>query len=143
MKKMLSIQRGFSLISAIFLLVVIAALGAFALTLSSTQQHSGALDVLGSRAYQASRSGIEWGAYQVIRNPGGITCSAGGTPNAVTLPTSSTLAVFAVSVNCRSFTPVTEGGIPVSMFQLTSTATQGTVATPNYIERQISVTIAR
>ena len=44
------IQRGFSLISAIFLLVVIAALGTFAVTLSTNQQQSAALDVLGARA---------------------------------------------------------------------------------------------
>ena len=52
-----SAQRGFSLISAIFLLVVIAALGTFAVTLSTSQQQSAALDVLGSRAYQAARAG--------------------------------------------------------------------------------------
>jgi autotransporter translocation and assembly factor TamB len=42
-------QHGFSLVSAIFLLVVIAALGTFAVTLSTTRQQSAALDVLGAR----------------------------------------------------------------------------------------------
>src|SRR4030065_2779656 len=61
---MTQFQRGFSLVSAIFLLVVIAALGTFAVTLSTTQQQSAALDVLGARAYQAARAGIEGGADQ-------------------------------------------------------------------------------
>ena len=58
-------QSGFSLVTAIFLLVILASLGAFIVTVSGLQQTSSALDVQGSRAYQAARSGIEWGTYQV------------------------------------------------------------------------------
>ena len=134
--KLQHIQRGFSLVSAIFLLVVIAALGTFAVTLSTTQQQSVALDVLGSRAYQASRAGIEWGAYQVLQNGG---CPA--TPQVLAaLP--GTLANFTVTVQCSS-TAASEAGTAITIYQLTSTATQGTPATPNYVERQMSVTIAQ
>jgi MSHA biogenesis protein MshP len=136
------LQRGFSLVSAIFLLVVIAALGAFAVTLSTTQHQGAALDVLGARAYHAARSGIEWGAYQVIRNPGGIVCAAGGANNAVAMPAGTTMAGFAVNVNCTSFAAVNEGTSQVNTFLLVSTATQGTVGTADYVERQISVSIA-
>lgn len=134
-----AVQHGFSLVSAIFLLVVIAALGTFAVTLSTTQQQSAALDVLGSRAYQAARAGIEWGAYQVVN--GGIVCSAlpATSSNPVTL-TGTTLQNFTVTVNCGSVA-TTEAGITVTMYQLTSLAKQGT--TPNYVERQMSVTIAK
>ena len=143
MKTMQTTQRGFSLVSAIFLLVVIAALGAFAVTLSTTQQQSAALDVQGARAYQAARAGIEWGAYQVMINPGAIACGTFAAPvaNAVTL-TGTTLMNFAVAVNCGSVA-TTEAGAPVTMYQLTSTATQGAVGTSDYIERQMTVTIAK
>lgn len=137
MKTTQNIQRGFSLVSAIFLLVVIAALGTFAVTLSTTQQQSAALDVMGARAYQAAKAGIEWGAYQVLRN-GGCPVSpsvVAGLPN--------TLANFTVTVNCSS-APTTEGGVPVIIYQLNSTAnTPGGAATPDYVERQMSVTIAK
>lgn len=128
-------QQGFSLVSAIFLLVVIAALGTFAVTLSTTQQQSAALDVMGARAYQASRAGIEWGAYQALRNS---SCIA-STPLA---PLPNTLAGFTVSVACSSI-PYTEAGAPVTIYQLTSTATTTGVGvgTPDYVERQMSVTI--
>ena len=135
MKMLRKAQQGFSLVSAIFLLVVIAALGTFAVTLSTTQQQSAALDVQGARAYQAARAGIEWGAYQVLRNSSCIAT----TPLAA-LP--NTLANFNVTVNCTS-AATTEAGTPVTIYQLTSTATQGTVATPNYVERQMTVTIAK
>ena len=135
MKTMQNIQRGFSLVSAIFLLVVIAALGTFAVTLSTTQQQSAALDVLGARAYQAARAGIEWGAYQALRSS---SCSVPTTLAA--LP--GTLANFTVTVQCSS-TAASEAGTAITIYQLTSTAKQGTPATPNYVERQMSVTIAQ
>ncbi len=54
-------QSGFAAIAAIFVLVVLAALGAFMVTSSNTQQLTSALDVQGSRAYWAARAGLEWG----------------------------------------------------------------------------------
>ena len=55
-------QYGFSLPAAIFLLVVLALMGAVIVTVTGLQQSSQQLDVLGARAYQAARAGIEWGA---------------------------------------------------------------------------------
>jgi MSHA biogenesis protein MshP len=128
------------------LLVVIAALGTFAVTLSSTQQQSAALDVLGARAFQASRAGIEWGAYQVLPNsavPGGFaaTCRAGATSQVIS-PLPNTLAGFNVNVQC-SATAHSEAAATVTVYQLTSTATRGTVATPVYVERQMMAIIAQ
>jgi MSHA biogenesis protein MshP len=136
------VQRGFSLISAIFLLVVIAALGMFAVTLFTSQQQGATLDMLGSRAYQASRAGIEWGAYQII-TPGSISCNTIAAPahNNVALVAPG-LQNFTVTVDCGS-TAASEAGATVTMYQLTSTATQGTAATPYYVERQITATIAK
>lgn len=136
-------SKGFSLVSAIFLLVVIAALGVFAVTLSTTQQQSAALDVLGARAYQAARAGIEWGAYQVASNPAAI-CSPGGASNPVAMPAApSTLSVFTVDVSCWGYAPASEAAHAVNMYRLVSTATQGAVATPGYVERQMTATIAQ
>ena len=58
-------MRGFALVSAIFILVVLAALGAFMVNISTNQHIGSALDVQGVRAYHAARAGIEWGVYQV------------------------------------------------------------------------------
>jgi len=43
-------QHGFAAIAAIFLVVVLAALGAFMVTYSNTQQLTSAQDIQGSRA---------------------------------------------------------------------------------------------
>lgn len=130
-----SAQCGFSLVSAIFLLVVIAALGTFAVTLSTTQQQSAALDVLGSRAYQAARAGIEWGAYQVLVNN---TC-----PNQTLAALPNTLSGFSVNVACTSYPAYNEAGTAINMYLLSSTASQGTAGAPDYVERQMVVTMAK
>ncbi|WP_435627490.1 pilus assembly PilX family protein [Candidatus Ferrigenium straubiae] len=146
MKTMQNMQRGFSLVTAIFLLVVIAALGVFAVTLSTTQQQSAALDVMGTRAYHAARAGIEWGAYQVLPNSavaGGFAATCrGGAASQVIAPLPNTLAGFNVNVQCVS-SPHSEASATVTIYQLTSTATQGAVAMPDYVERQMTVTIAQ
>ena len=52
-------QNGFTLAAAIFLIVVLAALGAFAVTVSGLNQGSSTLDLQGSKAYLAGTdSGI-------------------------------------------------------------------------------------
>ncbi|HVS25964.1 MAG TPA: hypothetical protein VHE58_01435 [Burkholderiales bacterium] len=141
-----SVKRysGFSLVTAIFLLVILASLGAFILTIAGVQQTSSALDVQGSRAYQAARSGIEWGTYQVLINTGGAfaaACNPGPTTQTLT-GMGGTLSGFTTTVDC-STTTQNEGGVTVLIFQITSTAAQGTVATLDRVERQLQATLSR
>ncbi len=128
-------QRGFTLISAIFLLVVIAALGLFAVTISNIQQQSSVMDALGSRAYQAAKAGIEWGNYQITKNSANCT-----TLTQPTMPIGTQLSAFTVSLTC-SVTTHTEGISTFSVYQLTSIATTGVVGSASYFERQLQVAI--
>ena len=59
-------QNGFAAVAAIFILLVLAALGAFMVSFSNTQQLNSAQDVQGSRAYWAARAGLEWGVAGTI-----------------------------------------------------------------------------
>lgn len=128
--------RGFTLVAAIFLLVVLAALGAFVLTVSNSQHMSSAQDLQGARAYQAARSGIEWGAYQALRN---ASC-AGSTP----ISPGGTLSGFNVIVVCSSAGwSYTEAGNSVTIYQITATASQGTVGSATHVERQLQATVAK
>ncbi len=134
-------QTGFSIITAIFLIVVLAALGAFAVSMSRVQQMSAAFDELGARAYLAAQAGIDWGAWQVLRGAG--TCAAAtGSP---ALPGS--LALFTVTVTCTS-TSHTEAGTPVTLHQLTATACNqapcpNPAPGPDYVERQVQAAVER
>jgi MSHA biogenesis protein MshP len=139
---MKKLQKGFSIVSAIFLLVVLAFLGTAMVTFSVNQQQSAAMDVMGSRAYQAARAGVEWGAYKVLQ--GGGACAATTTLPAGTLL--GTLGGFTVVVTCSATAASdmsTQTGT-VTVYYLTSTATQGGApGSPDYVERMIQVTIAK
>jgi len=140
MQTVLRLERGFSLIAAIFLLVVIAALGTFAVTLSTTQQQSAALDMLGSRAHQAATAGIEWGAYQVLPANSTVfaaTCLNSGSASQVISPLAGTLAEFTVAVNCAGISAV-EKTQTVWVYQLGASATQGVLNSSDYVERSIA-----
>lgn len=134
-------QSGFSIVTAIFLIVILAGLGAFAVSMFRVQQTSAAFDELGARGYQAAQAGIEWGAWQVLRNGG--ACAA--TTN-LALP--GALQAFTVTVACAS-TAHTEAGNPVTIYQLTATACNQPAAgaCPNpapgadYVERQVQAAV--
>lgn len=129
------VQGGFAIVAAIFLVVVLAALGAFMLTFSSVQHITSAQDVQGTRAYQAARTGIEWGAYQVLINS---NC-----PSSTTLTAGGTQVGFSIVVQCNAFPSTTEGGNTVNMYQIISTASQGTLGSATYVERQLQATLGK
>jgi len=130
-------ESGFAVPTAIFLLVVLAALAAYMVSLSRTSQLSSALDVQGTRAYLAARAGIEWGAWQLLRNS---SCVAGPTPVAL----SGTLAAFSVDVSCApSGPPYTDGADTITVYVITSTATSGTPGQVDYVERQIRASFSK
>jgi len=93
------VSRGFSLVSAIFLLVVLAGLGTAILNVATVQHKSSAFDVQGARAYQAARAGIEWGLFHALET---TTYCNGSTAEATSfaLPAATTLAGFTVTVRC-------------------------------------------
>ncbi len=126
-------QGGFSIVSAIFLLVVLSALGAFMVTFSTVQHTTSAMDVRGAQAYQAARAGIEWGAYRVLR----------GTPSCIMGQVLNDVPGFTVTVDCAGPTAYTEGVTPVAVYQITSTARSGTLGGISYVERQLQATISR
>ena len=143
-------QAGFTLVTAIFLLVVLAALGAFMVTISTTQHAASALDVQGARAYQAARAGVEWGAYQIMNpentnNPGtpppayAARYACGGTPATPVL--GGTLSGFTVTVGC-TFGDQNDGAQVVRVYQIIATATAGTPGGTDYVNRQLTATIA-
>jgi MSHA biogenesis protein MshP len=145
-------NKGFAIISAIVLVVVLAALGVAVMTISSTEQIDSAMDMQGARAYQAARSGIEWGSYKVwssntsTRNS--ATCPAAST--SFKMPSTSTLSAFTVTVQCTATADATYGGPTV--FTIISTACNipnggacpgaaSSVGGLNYVERRITVTL--
>lgn len=140
------LQQGFSLVTAIFLLVVLGSLGALMTTFLGLQQQSSVLDTLGSRAYQAARAGVEWSAFQIAQSgvAGGAfaaACQAGTASAPAPMP--GTLAEFGVNVQCNAASSV-EGANTVWVYDITATASGVNGATPgkaDYAEREIRASI--
>lgn len=149
---------GFAIATAVFIIVILAAL-AVSITILTTQSQAGlARDMQGSRTYQAARAGLEWGAYQVL-DPSNTTATSGSAnlPNCpgasgASCPVSTTstsvptgpfagtvLAGNTVTLQC-SCADFTESGRNVRVFQLKSTATFGAGATA--VERMVSARVA-
>lgn len=126
--------RGFAMVSAIFLMVVLALLGGLMVTMSNTQQISAVRDTIGTRAYYAARAGIEWGAYRALQ--GGVAC-----PFSAVLPNAVTATGFSVQVSC-SATTHNEGGADFSLYQITSTASTGTLGQHDHAERQLQALVS-
>jgi len=128
------IQTGFSLITAIFLLVVVAGLLVYMINIRVVQQTTLVYGVQGARAMQAARSGIEWGIYESLGTPG---CPATTT---FTLPDQA-LKTFNIRVSCSESTHI-EGVTPITAFQLTAIATSGVYGTLDYVQRRIQATVS-
>ncbi len=149
--KSINSQFGFSLITAIFLLVVLAVLMVSIINIRVLQQNTVVMSIQGARAMQAARSGIEFGIYQVLR-PAATTASAAAwcaAPGTVTFTAAEpALLPFTVTMSCSS-TDHIEATETITTYDITALATHGTFelgpndANPDFVSRQIRVTVSK
>lgn len=126
------LQNGFSLVPALFLLVVLAALGVVAVRLAGVQHQTVVLAMQSGRAYAAARSGVDWSAYQALVN---------GSCAAATLNlTEAGLAGFSVDTTCSS-TVHSEGPNTVRVYVIDAFAWSGSYGNPDYVSRRIRSTV--
>lgn len=125
-------SAGFSLVPALFLLVVLAGLGIVAVRLTAVQSQTVVLGMQSARAYAAASSGVDWAAYRALVN---------GACDSASLPlTEGGLAGFTVSTNCSSSTH-TEGSTSVQIFVIEAFARSGIYGTPDYVSRRLRATV--
>ena len=127
-------QRGFSLITAIFLLLVVAGLVVYMLNIRVAQQTTLVYGVQGARAMLAARSGIEWGIHRALTTG---NCPA-EPPFSLADPA---LSAFLIDVSCSESDHL-EGTTSITTFQLTSIARAGGFGSLDYVQRQIQATVS-
>jgi MSHA biogenesis protein MshP len=146
-------QAGFTLVSVLFIVVVLAALGGALASISVRQQLGSAAELEAARALQAARAGLEWGAFQTLRVP----------PPPAAAPACFGTTTFAppatpgmtVTVRCTR-TPgsgtVADGATGLAFFQLVASACNAPsggacpaagTPDPTYVERQLTWTLVR
>jgi len=132
-------ERGFTLVSAVFLIAILASLSAYMINFRVHQDALVTLDAFGVRAYAAARSGIEWGAYNSLQNN---ACAA-----STSIALAGTLNGYTVTVTC-SRNAFNEAGSSVNVDSITATACNNATCPqatpgPNYVERQITVMVSK
>lgn len=132
-------QTGFAAVAAIFLVVLLAALGGFMLTFSNSQQLTSAQDVQGVRAYWAARAGLEWANVNILATPA-VCPNTTKTQMAGTVP--ATVSGFNLAVFCTR-SSYSEGGNNFFIFLVESKASTGTVGSIGFIERSVSSSLER
>jgi MSHA biogenesis protein MshP len=126
-------SAGFSLIVTIFVILVLAGLGAFAMRLGLTQQQTVNFSLLDARAQSAAASGIEYGANQALM---GANCAPSTTLN----PGAPGLAGFTITVTCSASTH-NVAGMVYQAYLLSATAQHGTYGTSDFVQRTSTRTV--
>lgn len=119
-------QRGFSIIAVVFILVVLAGLGAVIVQLGATQHLGTLMAQEGRQAWYAARAGLEWGRHRATN----------GQPCTGTL----SFAGFDVNVTCIS-SLVTEGDEQLNVFRITSVATAASASPAGAATREATMTL--
>lgn len=129
MTRLHTFQQGFAAVAAVFLVVGLAALGAFMLSFSNAQQLTSAQDVQGSRAYWAARAGLGWGLAS-------LTASSAACP---VPPAPFVVEGYTLVVTCTRSTYSDAGINNVVIYRLVSRASLGTGVAA--VERSVSASV--
>ena len=140
-------ESGFVIITAIFLLVVLAGLAAAMVSMSTSQQLTSAADMQSSRAYWAARSAANYAVMQLLQpeDTSSATTFAAcfAVPQAVTLAGFTGFTVKVTQCTRNPATNYNDGGLNVVVYSITAFASYGAVGSPSYVEREVSVSVAK
>lgn len=131
---------GSALISALFLVIVLVALGASMVSLSTVQQDTATKAVLAARVYYGAKAGLDWAVQRTISDPAPpARCTTTDFP-ATFSPAGDGLSGVSVTVACVR----TQHGAGTAVFTyyVTSTATTGTLGTISYAERRMEAAVS-
>jgi len=119
-------QSGVSVVTAIFLVVILALMGAGMVSILTTSQQSISQEITSAKAYMAGRSCLQWGMYQAVfdadpwtNDPYILNFNNAGLNNTRCINT--------------TFDVVTNDGL--RFFNITTTANYGAAADPEFSQR--------
>ena len=129
-------QRGMTIVVALFVVIAVASLAAFAVTVGGAQRQAGSTNLQANRAMAAARTGLEWGVYRART---GSWCNTPGLVEQVVPLTEGALRGFNVRVRCDGYRHTEDGGLTYySSFDLSATASYGTYGSVDFASRAVS-----
>lgn len=126
------LQRGFTLIVAVFLITGLAVLGLFMVQISGLQHHTTMLAGLGAQGYYTARAGAEWAVIRALDGQSCNTTFAAGT-------LSGTMADYTVTVSCSSTTHSIAGDDDITVWAVTSIAVRGSLGDLDHVSRTVTL----
>lgn len=129
-------QAGFTLVMAIFVLLVLSLLAQYSIRLSAVEMNTSNYAYQGSRAYQAARAGIEW-AIAAINN--GATCTDVNLQSAMVF---TGINGFTVSLTCTS-QAFSEGSSNPVVYVISSLSQYHSFTASDYAARQMTITLVQ
>jgi MSHA biogenesis protein MshP len=123
------------MVIAIFLVVIIASLTAFAISIGTASRETANLQLQADRALAAAHAGSEWGAYRALRQG---ACPFG--PTVVNLGQSA-LRGFRVTVSCVAQNHV-EGATNYFVYDIDSFAQWSNFGAANYASRRVTTRVS-
>ena len=118
-------QSGVSVVTAIFLVVILALMGAGMVSILTTSQQSISQEITSAKAYMAGRSCLQWGMYQAVYDADPWT----NDPHALNFNNSGL-----INIRCATtFEIINNDGL--RFFNITTTANFGNVNDPEFSQR--------
>ena len=127
--------KGFTLIGAIFLIVVVAALGTFMVSIGTVQRSTSVFSLMSSRSQFAAESGMQWAINYVLTND-----ACFGAPNDSFTLTGGSSDGYTIDLVC-TVSNVDEGPDNYNVFHLTATASKGTIGAVDYYRRTVAASV--
>lgn len=127
-------ERGFALIAALALLVVLGGTGAVMLRMTGIEQAGSTVAILGARANLAARSGIDWALHQAV--------ATGDCPAAASVLdlAEGALVGFVVTVRCSASSHF-EGSEERRILSIESEASFGVLGGRDFVFREVQATL--
>lgn len=137
MNKSYNNQKGFTLVQAVFILVVLSLLGVVMMRMIGVQSSTSVMALQGARAYQAARSGLEWGAARASSaDPTAVPCDD-TICNGILLIDNFNVDV---SCACQRFDEGLPGG-EYDVFQIKAEASFGNYGSVDYVSRKVQMKV--
>jgi MSHA biogenesis protein MshP len=150
--------QGFILMAALFLIVTFAAIGLYLVTIATGTVEAATQGEQGARAYQAARTGIDWAAFQILRNsdvPPALAADFGPTCKTTNAATKTldlgtfgaSAGTFRSTVTCIRTVEV-EGGTNVEIYVVKATGCNRSPTCPGakdsaYVERELQLILSK
>lgn len=120
-------QSGVSIVTAIFLIVILSLMGIGMVSILTTSQQSISQEITSAKAYMAGRSCLQWGMYQAIYDADPWNNS----PHTVTFNNNGL-----INTACETgFTVINNDN--KTFFNITTTANFGSVTDPEFSQRRM------